>query len=62
MFMADEKVQVIAAGSREVYEVVESGDGLLVTIRMAANHDHKIELANSAIPALIGALQKIAPH
>lgn len=54
--MADE-IRVITAGSRDVYEVIKSGDGLKVTIRESQNHDHKIELLRSVLPTLIKILQ-----
>ncbi len=55
-----EKIHTITAGSREVYELVESEDGLYLTIRDAANHDHQIRLTSSVVPILIQALKKSA--
>ncbi len=52
-----ENIEVITAGSHEVYEVVKSEDGLTITIREAGNHDHKIELISSVLPTLIRALK-----
>lgn len=54
-----ETIEVIKAGSREIYEVVKSEDGLKITIREAGNHDRKIELISSVLPTLIQALQKM---
>jgi hypothetical protein len=50
---------IITAGSRPVYEIVKSDDGLTVTIREAQNHEHKIDLISSVIPTLIRMLQKL---
>jgi len=44
-----------------VYEIVESEDGLYVTIRDAHNRERQVRLERSAIPALVGALRKIHP-
>jgi hypothetical protein len=52
-----EQVHVIAAGSRPVYEVVTSEDGLTITIREAENHEHKIVLLSSVLGTLIRTLQ-----
>jgi len=54
-----EKIHSISAGSTRLYEVVESEDGLLVTIREAEDHSHKIELIGSVLPTLIEVLQEI---
>ncbi len=54
-----EEIHLIRAGSRPVYEVVVSEDRLLVTIREAEDHDHRVELISSVIPTLIEILRKI---
>jgi hypothetical protein len=60
--MVPENTYTIAAGSKELYEVVKSEDGLKVTIRYAQNPEKKIELDAGAVPELIGALQKLGPY
>ena len=52
-----EETHVIRAGGQPVYEIVVSDDRLLVTIREAENHEHKIELISSVIPTLIDMLR-----
>lgn len=56
-----EKIHVIAAGSRLTYEVVESEDGLSVTIRHAEDHEDNIVLIRSVIPTLVNVLREISP-
>jgi hypothetical protein len=52
MFMP-ERIEVIHAGSRPVYEIVKSVDGLTITIRLAQHPEQKIDLISSVIPTLI---------
>ncbi len=54
-----EEVHTIYAGSHPVYEVVKSADGLTVTIRLAENHDEKIDLMSSVLGTLIQTLREV---
>ena len=47
------------SGRHPVYEVVKSEDGLTVTIRLAENHDEKIDLMSSVIGTLIQTLHEV---
>ena len=54
-----EKVHTISAGSKSVYEIVESADNLTVTIKHAADHSRHVDLLYTALPRVIEALQAI---
>jgi hypothetical protein len=55
-----EEVRQILAGARAIYEVVRSDDGQTITIRLAENHEDKIELMSSVVGTLIGVLREFA--
>jgi len=54
-----EIVRQIFAGSRPVYDIVKSEDGLTITIRSSQDHAKKIELISSVVGTVIDALRDI---
>jgi hypothetical protein len=57
-----ENTYTIAAGSKEIYEIEKSEDGLTVTFRIAGNPEKNFVVAGSAIEDLIKVLRKLAPY
>jgi hypothetical protein len=53
-----EKVRPIHAASRPLFEVLQSEDGLVVTIRSAENHEENIEFPSTVVGTLISVLQE----
>ena len=45
--------------AHDAYEVVESEDGLYVTIREVGNREHQVRLPRSAVPKLVKVLTEI---
>jgi hypothetical protein len=56
--MAEEILRTITAGSRDVYQIVRAENGNII-LRMAENHDTKIELISSVLGTLIQALRDV---
>ena len=56
-----ERIHVIRGGSRPVCEVVEPDDQISIVIRYAGNHNEKLTLPKSVVPALAEVLSEIEP-
>jgi hypothetical protein len=53
-------IKVITHGiSHDAYEVVESEDGLYVTIRDVGNRERQVRLPRSVVPKLVKVLSEI---
>jgi len=52
----------INAGKHRLYEVVDEGQGLPMTIREAHNHERAVTILRSALPSLVEVLQKLLGH
>ena len=55
------KTHVVYGGARALYEVIESGDEISVTIRYAGDHNDQIRLHRSGVAALVKVLRDIQP-
>jgi hypothetical protein len=47
--------------SQDAYEVIESEDGLYITIREAANRERQVRMLRSVVPKLVKVLREIKP-
>jgi hypothetical protein len=59
--MPERLLNTIFAGARPVYEIVESTDGLTITVRSAESPDNQLRMIRTACGALAEALKKIDP-
>jgi hypothetical protein len=59
--MPEKLLNTIFAGTRPVYEIVESEDGLTITVRSADSPDNQLRMIRTAVGTLADALRKIEP-
>jgi hypothetical protein len=59
--MPEKILNTIYAGSRPVYEIAESADGLTITVRSAESPDNQLRIIRTAVGVVADALMKIGP-
>lgn len=59
--MPEKLLNTIYAGSTPVYEIVESDDGLTITVRSADSPDNQLRMIRTAVGTLVDALRRIEP-
>lgn len=59
--MPEKLLNTIYAGSTPVYEIVESEDGLTITVRSAESPDNQLRMIRTAVGTLADALRRIEP-
>jgi len=59
--MPEKILNTVYAGSTPVYEVVESEDGLTITVRSADSPDNQLRMIRTAVGTVADALRKIEP-
>ena len=59
--MPEKVLNTIYAASTPVYEIVESEDGLTITVRSVESPDNQLRMIRTAVGTLADALRKIGP-
>jgi hypothetical protein len=59
--MPEKLLNTIYAGPTPVYEIVESEDGLTITLRSADSPDNQLRMIRTAVGTLADALRRIEP-